>query len=41
MTVVDPQFQQHYRNWIGFTRLIKFALAGIVVVLLGMAFFLL
>ena len=41
MAVVDPQFQQHYRTWIGFTRLIKFGLLAIVILLAGMAIFLL
>jgi hypothetical protein len=41
MAVVDPQFQQHYRTWIGFTRLIKFGLLAIVILLVGMAIFLL
>jgi hypothetical protein len=41
MAVIDPQFQQHYRTWIGFTRLIKFGLLAIVIVLVGMAIFLL
>ncbi len=37
MAVVDPQYQQHYRTWIGFTRLIKFGLLAIVILLVGMA----
>jgi hypothetical protein len=41
MAVVDPQFQQHYRAWIGFTRLIKFGLLAIIILLVGMAIFLL
>jgi Bacterial aa3 type cytochrome c oxidase subunit IV len=41
MTVVDPEFQQHYRTWIGFTRLIKFGLGAIIIILIGMAIFLL
>jgi aa3 type cytochrome c oxidase subunit IV len=41
MTVVDPEFQQHYRTWIGFIRLIKFGLGAIVIILIGMAIFLL
>jgi hypothetical protein len=41
MAVVDPQYQQHYRTWIGFTRLIKFGLLAIVILLVGMAIFLL
>jgi hypothetical protein len=41
MAVVDPQYQQHYRTWIGFTRLIKYGLLAIVILLVGMAIFLL
>jgi hypothetical protein len=41
MAVVDPQFQQHYRTWIGFTRLIKYGLLAMVILLVGMAIFLL
>jgi hypothetical protein len=40
MTMVDPQFQQHYRTWLAFTRLMKFTVAVVVVVLAGMAIFL-
>ena len=41
MAVVDPQFQQHYRTWIGFTRLVKYGLLAMVILLVGMAIFLL
>ena len=41
MAVIDPQFQQHYRTWIGFTRLIKFGLLAMIILLVGMAIFLL
>jgi hypothetical protein len=41
MAVVDPLYQQHYRTWIGFTRLIKFGLLAMVILLVGMAIFLL
>jgi Bacterial aa3 type cytochrome c oxidase subunit IV len=41
MAVVDPQFQQHYRTWIGFTRLIKYGLLAMVILLVAMAIFLL
>jgi hypothetical protein len=41
MAVVDPEYQQHYRTWIGFTRLIKFGLLAMVILLVGMAIFLL
>jgi hypothetical protein len=41
MAVVDPQYREHYRSWIGFTRLIKFGLLFMVILLVGMAIFLL
>lgn len=41
MTAVDPEFRRHYRTWIGFTRFIKIGLVTIVVILIGMALFLL
>jgi Bacterial aa3 type cytochrome c oxidase subunit IV len=40
MTAVDPEFERHRQTWIGFTRLIKYAVAIIVIVLVGMAVFL-
>jgi hypothetical protein len=39
MAVVDPDFEQHRRTWIAFTRLIRYALATIVIVLVGLAIF--
>ena len=39
MAVVDPEFEQHRQTWIGFTRLIKYALAIIIIVLIGLAYF--
>jgi hypothetical protein len=41
MTAIDPELERHRRTWIGFTRLIKYAIAIIVIVLVGMAIFLL
>jgi hypothetical protein len=41
MAVVDPEFERHYRTWIGFTRLIKYGLLVVIIVLVGMAIFLL
>lgn len=41
MTAIDPEFERHRRTWIGFTRLMRYALAIIIVVLIGMAIFLL
>ena len=40
MAVVDPDYEQHRQTWLGFTRLIRYALAIIVIVLIGMAIFL-
>jgi hypothetical protein len=39
MAVVDPDFEQHRRTWIGFTRLLRYALALIVIILVGLAIF--
>lgn len=41
MAAVDPGFEQHRQTWLGFTRLIKYALSVIILVLIGMAIFLL
>jgi hypothetical protein len=41
MTVMDPEFERHRRNWIGFTWFIKISLLVIVIILAGMAIFLL
>ena len=41
MTAVDPDFERHRQTWIGFTRFIQIAIAVIVVILAGMAIFLL
>jgi Bacterial aa3 type cytochrome c oxidase subunit IV len=40
MAVVDPEYRRHYQTWIGFTRLMKYGLAVIVIILVGMAIFL-
>ena len=39
MAVVDPQFEQHRQTWLAFTRLIKYALAEIIIILIGLAIF--
>jgi aa3 type cytochrome c oxidase subunit IV len=39
MALVDPNFEQHRQTWIGFTRLIKYALAIIIIILIGLAIF--
>jgi len=39
MAVVDPNFEQHRQTWIGFTRLVRYVLAVIVLILIGLAVF--
>jgi hypothetical protein len=34
---MDQEYQRHLETWVGFTRLIKWALAGIVIILVAMA----
>ena len=41
MAAIDPELERHRRTWIGFTWFIKIALAAIILLLGGMAFFLL
>jgi hypothetical protein len=41
MSIADPELQRHRQTWIGFTRFLRIALAVIVLVLIGMAIFLL
>ena len=41
MAAIDPELERHRRMWISFTQLIKYAVALIVIVLVGMAIFLL
>jgi hypothetical protein len=40
MAVIDPELERHRQTWIGFTRLIKYGLALIIIILVGMAIFL-
>ena len=41
MTAMDEELARHRETWLGFTRLMKWTITGIVVVLAGMALFLL
>jgi hypothetical protein len=41
VTAIDPELERHRRTWIGFTRLIKYTIAVIVIILVGMAIVLL
>lgn len=40
MTVMDPELERHRRAWIGFTWFIKISILVIVIILAGMAIFL-
>jgi hypothetical protein len=39
-STMDPLFAEHYRTWLGFTRLIKYVLVFLVILLAGMGYFL-
>jgi hypothetical protein len=41
MTAIDPELERHRQTWIGFIRLIKYAIVMIIIILVGMAIFLL
>jgi hypothetical protein len=41
MMAMDEELARHRETWLGFTRLMKWTIAGIIIVLLGMALFLL
>jgi ABC-type microcin C transport system permease subunit YejE len=41
MSVADPELQRHRQTWIGFTRFLKISLIVVVLILIGMALFLL
>jgi len=40
MAAIDPELERHRQTWIAFTRLIKYSVALIIIVLVGMAVFL-
>jgi len=40
MAAIDPELEWHRQTWIAFTRLIKYSLALIIIILVGMAIFL-
>ena len=39
MALVDPNFEQHRQTWLAFTRLVKYALGVIILILIGLAIF--
>ena len=40
MAAIDPELERHRQTWVGFTRILKYAIAVIVIILVGMALFL-
>lgn len=41
MAVVDPEYERHRRAWLGFVTFMKVSIVAIVLILIGMALFLL
>jgi hypothetical protein len=39
-STMDPLLAEHYRTWRGFTRLIRYVLAALIILLILMAIFL-
>jgi hypothetical protein len=39
-STMDPMYTDHYRTWLGFTRLIKYVIVLVVILLAGMGYFL-
>jgi Bacterial aa3 type cytochrome c oxidase subunit IV len=39
MALIDPNFEQHRQTWIGFTRVVRYAMAVIVLILISLAIF--
>ncbi len=40
LTTMDPELQRHYQTWIGFTRLMRWVLALVVITLALLGYFL-
>jgi hypothetical protein len=38
---IDAELQRHRQDWVGFTKFIKYGTTAVVIVLIGMAIFLL
>ena len=39
MAAVDPEFERHRQTWLSFTRLMKYAVGIIVLILIALALF--
>jgi len=40
MAAIDPELERHRQTWLAFTRLIKYSMAIVIIILVGMAIFL-
>ena len=40
MSIADPELERHRRTWLGFIRFLKISLVVVVLILIGMAIFL-
>jgi Bacterial aa3 type cytochrome c oxidase subunit IV len=41
VTTADPLLAEHYRTWVGFTRLMRWVIVSLIIILALMAHFLL
>jgi hypothetical protein len=39
MATVDPDLERHRQGWLGFTRLMKYVLGTVTIILVGLAIF--
>ena len=40
LTTMDPELARHYQTWVGFTRLMRYVLAAVVITLALLGYFL-
>jgi hypothetical protein len=39
-TTTDPLLAEHYRTWVGFTRLMRYVLAAVIIIVALLGYFL-
>jgi hypothetical protein len=39
MAAIDPELERHRQGWLGFARLMRYAVGVIVIILIGLAIF--
>ena len=40
LTTMDPELARHYQTWVGFTRLMRYVLAAVIITLVLLGYFL-